>query len=232
MQIESKNLFLSALSAEELKKISPHLETVKLEYRQVLHRSGERYDYVYFPEDSIVSIVNTFEDGSSIEAGMIGKEGIVGISVILSDGVSPRQTTVQQSGAALRIKTEAFKATFNESSELRALALKYVYAFYSQVSQNTACNRYHSLDGRLAKWLLMCHDRSETGELMLTQDFMAQMLGVHRPGVTLAAMALQEKELINYVRGNIKITDKAGLEALTCDCYRIIRASEQQYLRM
>jgi CRP-like cAMP-binding protein len=221
------NKFLNVFFQHNQSSILSALEFVELEDGRVLHEPYEHYQYIYFPESGIVSLVSTFEDGSTVEAGIVGRDGFVGLAAVLSQGVSPRQSVVQMPGAGYRVKTEVFKRAFEEDSRLRAMTLEYVYSFYSQVSQNGACNKCHMLGMRLAKWLLMVHDRADSDVLSLKHDFIAQMLGAQRPTVSVALKALQCKGLIRQGRGAIKVLDRPGLEAEACECYAMLNG---QYL--
>jgi CRP-like cAMP-binding protein len=226
----SRNLFLSALPEAEYNHLKPHLELLEMKLGTVVHEPNEPIRYVYFPENAIVSIVTYLEDGSNIETGLIGHEGIGGIGVILSDQVSPREATIQLAGRCLRMKAQAFKEAFQYGGELNRLALRVVVAFIGQASQNAACTNHHRIENRLARWLLMIHDRVEGDDLRITQEYIAQMLGVHRPSVTESAVKLQEKSLIKYARGRITVLDRDGLENASCECYRIIKDTYDKYL--
>jgi len=226
----SKNLFLAALPAEEFERLKPHLEHVDLKLGDIIHRSDELIRYVYFPEHSVISIVTYLEEGTTIETGIVGREGLAGISVILSDDVSPREATVQVSDGAWRMKAQTFKTEFERGGAINRLALRFVYAFIAQISQNAACSHYHQIEARLARWLLTLQDRVESDELRITQEYISQMLGVQRPTVTNSAIRLQEQGLIRYARGRITILDRQGLENTTCECYQAIKEAYNKYL--
>ena len=226
----SENLFLSSLPEEEYRRLKPHLERLQAELGNVVYRPNEPTQHVYFPENAIISIVTFLEDGSNIETGIVGNEGICGIGVILSDDVSPREATVQLPGSCQRMKAETFKEEFGRGGKVNRLALRYIYAFIAQISQNAACNNHHRIEARLARWLLSLHDRTDGDELRITQEFIAQMLGVHRPSVSENAVKLQERGLIKYVRGRIKILDREGLEQIACECYPTIKEAYERYL--
>jgi CRP-like cAMP-binding protein len=225
-----KNLFLSALPESELKRIEPFLERIDMKLGTVVHEPEAAYSYVYFPETAVISIVTCLEDGSNIETGIIGKEGVAGVTVILSDQASPRESTIQVAGSCLRLKADIFKKEFARNEELSRLSLRFVFAFIAQISQNAACVNKHRIEARLARWLLMLDDRVEGKEIRITQEFIAQMLGAHRPSVTECAIKLQEKGLIQYMRGVIKILDRPGLEKATCECYKVVKDSYGKYL--
>jgi CRP-like cAMP-binding protein len=228
----SRNLFISALPDEEYNRLKPHLEKKEMKLGDVVHNPNEPIRYVYFPENAIVSIVTYLEDGSNIETGLIGNEGIGGIGIILSDDVSPREATIQLEGSCLRMKAQTFKEEFARGGEINRLALRFVFAFIGQASQNAACANHHRIETRLARWLMMIHDRIEGDELKITQEFIAQMLGVHRPSVTESAVKLQERNLIKYARGRITILDRSGLENAACECYCVIKDEYDKYLKI
>jgi CRP-like cAMP-binding protein len=217
------NRILNALSHDEFERLSPHLEYVKLPLGEVLCRSNEPVTHVYFPNSGAVSIVSTFEDGGTVEVGMVGNEGMFGVSVFLGSIATPLEAIVQLEGDGLRMRADVLKKEFKKGGQLQDLLLRYTQAFLTQVAQGAACNRAHEVDGRLAKWLLMSQDRSHSKELGLTHEFISQMLGIRRAGVTVAAGQLKQAGLINYRRGNVTIIDRAGLEAASCECYPIMK---------
>jgi CRP-like cAMP-binding protein len=219
-----KNQLLMALSAEQYQRLAPHLEPIKLPLHQVLYGPGEPVDYVYFPSNAIISLVFTTREGATVEIGIVGREGMVGIAAILGGDSMLNTTVVQISGNALRIKASFLKAEFDRDSALRNLLLRYIQASFTQVSQQAVCNRLHSLEERLSRWLLSIHDCLRQDEFTMTQEYIAEMLGSRRSGVTVAAGTLQKAGIIYYRRGNIKILDRSKLEATSCECYSIIRA--------
>jgi CRP-like cAMP-binding protein len=170
-----------------------------------------------------VSVVSGFEDGTSVEVGMVGNEGMFGVNVFLGSVSTPLEAVVQLPGEGYRLRADVLREEFRRGGALQDMLLRYTQAFITQVAQNAACNRAHHVEGQIAKWLLMCADRSPTQELELTQEFIAAMLGVRRPGVTETAGLLRDKGLINYVRGYITITDREGLEGITCECYQLVK---------
>jgi CRP-like cAMP-binding protein len=226
----SGNLFLSALSEENFKSFKQHLELLEMKLGDIIHKPNEPVRHVYFPEDAIVSIVTYLEDGSNIETGIIGNEGIAGIGIILSDDISPRESVIQVAGKCLKVKAEIFKDFFEQGGEFNRLALRFVYAFIAQISQNAACNNRHRVETRLARWLLSIHDRVEGNEINSTQEFIAQMLGTNRPTVSESASKLQDRGLIKYSRGQIEIIDRKRLEQVSCECYRAIKDAYDKYL--
>ena len=223
------NRLLAALPEAEYQRLIPHLDHVSLSFKQVLHEVGELIEYVYFPHQSIVSALSTMEDGSMVEVGLVGNDGIVGIPAALGDNITATTAMVQVSDSAMRMKASLLKTEFQRGGSFQSLLLRYMQAQYAFVSQNAACNRLHQLDGRLARWLLLVCDRVESKELPLTPEFIGQMLGVRRAGVTEAANTLQKAGLIRYNRGKITILNREGLEAFSCECYEIING---EYTRL
>lgn len=223
------NRLLAALPPEEYQRLLPQLEFVALELGQVLYQIGEPIDYVYFPHRSLVSLVMVLQDGSTAEVGLVSGNGMVGIPVILGSDISFNLAIVQVAESAMRLPADHLKTEFQRGGALQSLLLRYVQALLAQVSQTAACNRLHPLEARLARWMLLVQDAIHSDELQLTQEFIAQMLGVHRSGVTIAAGALQQAGLIHYNRGKITILNREGLEAISCECYRVI---EDEYDRL
>jgi CRP-like cAMP-binding protein len=223
------NRLLAALPDAEYQRLIPHLEHVSLSLKQVLYEVGEPIEYVYFPHQSIVSALSTMEDGSMVEVGLVGNDGIVGIPAALGDNITATTAMVQVPDSAMRMKASLLKSEFQRGGSLQSLLLRYVQAQHAFVSQNAACNRLHYLEGRLARWLLLVCDRVKSNELPLTHEFMSQMLGVRRAGVTEAANMLQQSGLIRYTRGKITILNREELEATSCECYEIIKG---EYARL
>jgi CRP-like cAMP-binding protein len=188
----------------------------------VLFRPEDEIDYAYFPTSCIVSLLTELEDGSGLEVGLVGKEGFVGVSTILG-GTETKVATVQAEGSALKIRVEALRDEFKRGGALQASLLRYLHALMSQISQSAACNVRHPLPSRLARWLLMYHDRLGKDEFSLTHEFVAAMLGVRRPGISETAGVLQRKELIAYRRGRVRILDRKGLEDFACECYPVVK---------
>lgn len=217
------NRILNALTRSEYERLTPYLEHVSLSAEEVLCHSNEPITHVYFPNRGTVSIVSTFEDGGSVEVGMVGNEGMFGVCVFLGTISTPLMAQVQLAGDALRMRAEVLKREFGKGGQLQDLLLRYTQAFITQIAQTAACNRAHEVDGRLAKWLLLCQDRSQSKDLGLTHEFISAMLGVRRAGITTAAGVLKQKGLIDYTRGHITITDREGLEAKSCECYPILK---------
>lgn len=225
------NRLLAALPADEYRRLLPELEQVTMPFQKVLYEPGERIRHVYFPEDSVVSLLAEVADRSTLEVGIVGNEGVAGISVFMGVNASRHRAIVQGAGTAMRLGASLLRKEAERAGPLHLLLRRYVHTLLTQVSQSAACNRFHTVDARLARWLLMTRDRLGTDEFRLTQDFISNMLGVRREGVSKAAGALQKGELINYSRGRIKILDRQGLEATACECYVIIKDGSDGYLR-
>ncbi|HEY9819534.1 MAG TPA: Crp/Fnr family transcriptional regulator [Candidatus Sericytochromatia bacterium] len=223
------NRLLAALPDTEYQRLVPHLERVPLPLKQVLHKRGESIEFVYFPHRAIVSLISTAEDGSKVEVGLVGNEGIVGIPAVLGDNIATTTAMVQREDSGMRMEASVLKTEFGRGGVLQSLLLRYTQALYALASQNAACNRLHLLEERLARWLLLICDRVGSNELQLTQEFISEMLGVRRAGVTDAANRLQQAGLIGYHRGRITILNPQELEAASCSCYGIIKG---QYARL
>ena len=218
-----QNHILASLPVEDYERLSPHLEAVELKHSQILYEAGSKMDYVYFPSNSMVSLISQLSDGSSVEIGVTGYEGMVGIYAVLGVDRTPHEALVQIPDGAMRVKTSVVVDEFKRGGALHDLLLRYLQMLLLQTSQIAACNRLHTIGERLARWLLMSHDRCVCDDLPFTHDFIAIMLGIRRAGVTEAAIILQTEEFIRYRRGHITILDRAGMEDYTCECYRIVR---------
>lgn len=214
------NSVLQALPPPENQRLLAHSEHVNLTYGDVLCEPGKYIRHVYFPNNGSISLLTPVDGHASMEVGLVGREGMAGMGLFLGSRISPVRMLVQGSGSATRMSTTSFRQEIKRNPALQRALSHYLYAFMAQVAQTAACNRHHLLGKRLARWLLMTHDRAQSNEFHLTQEFLAHMLGVRRVGVTEAARLLQEKELINYRRGNIIILDRSGLELASCRCYR------------
>jgi CRP-like cAMP-binding protein len=220
---QTSNRILNALTRSEFENLSPHLDPVNLSSGEILCRPDQSVTHVYFPSRGTVSLVSTFEDGSMVEVGMVGNEGMFGVCVFLGSVTTPLLAQVQLPGEGLRMRADVLRREFRKGGQLQDMLLRYTQAFITQIAQTAACNRAHPLDGRLAKWLLMCADRAQSKELALTHEFISTMLGTRRPGVTEAATQLKGAGLISYRRGHITITDREGLERLSCECYPLVK---------
>ena len=218
-----KNVILAALPRKEYQRLLPDLELISLPLDVVLYKSGETIEYIYFPETGVVSLVTSMTDGATIEVGLIGRDGMVGIPVLLGDDIAFEESIVQIAGSALRMKSDVFKKglKLNHSPLLTELLL-YTRTLMKQVAQTAACNSQHMVEERLARWLLMCHDRMESDELPLKQEFISSMLGTRRASVGDAASGLQEEGVIRYSRGKISILKRKRLEELACECYQAV----------
>lgn len=214
-----ENRLLAALPGEEKGRLLPDLERVSLNVRGILYDLDDPIRYVYFPNSGVISILTVVDDGLTIEAGTVGREGVVGIPVFLGIDTSINRAVVQVAGEAMRMKAEAFKEAARRSGLFHDLLQLYTYALLTQISLSVACNRFHGVEKRLARWLLMMNDRAGVDEFQLTQEFIARMLGARRPHVTTAARNLQNGGLIRNGRGKIAILNRQGLERVSCDCY-------------
>jgi CRP-like cAMP-binding protein len=219
-----QNHILASLPPEEYDRLAPHLEPVELPLGKIIQEAGGQITHVYFPERSMVSLVSHTPEGDSVEVGIVGFEGMVSISAILGVDKSPHEMLVQINDGAMRLPVGALLDEFKRAGVLHDKLLRYTQALLLQTSQVAVCNAKHSLSERLARWLLMSHDRCVCDDLPFTHEFLSLMLGVRRAGVTEAAIILQTEELIRYKRGHIKIIDRQGLEEHTCDCYQIVKA--------
>ncbi len=219
----SQNRLLAALPAEERGRLIPHLELVPMPLGDVLYESGNELRHVYFPTTAIVSLLYVMLDGASAEIAVVGNEGIIGVALFMGGETMPNRAVVQSAGQAYRLKGQLLKHEFNRSGELQHLLLRYTQALLTQMAQTAVCNRHHSLDQQLCRWLLLSLDRLPSNELVMTQELIANMLGVRREGVTEAAGNLQMAGLIRYHRGRITVLDRAGLEARTCECYAVVK---------
>lgn len=218
-----QNRLLSCLPRDAQLRLLPRLEKVPLTVRQVLYEQGAPLAYVWLPLSGVTSLILSMNDGVSVEVGTIGNEGLVGVPAFLGAERSPLRTVCQVAGQALRMRVDAFHRTLVEQPLFHEVVRRYAQALFNQVTQTTACNQLHSVHERMCRWLLMTHDRVGAEEFYLTQEFLAQMLGVRRPSVTVAAGLLQKSGLIRYQRGRIRIVDRAGLEKGACECYETAR---------
>ena len=217
------NKLLAALSVEEYKHILPYLEPTSFSSGESIYESSKRLNYAYFPITSVISLVYNMKDGASAEMGMVGNEGLIGIALFTGGETSPNRAVVQHAGGAIRMKASAFLEEFRRGGSFQRLLLRYIQAMLTQVSQKAVCNGLHSIEQRLACWLLMTHDRVGSEKLQVTQEFVSNLLGVRREGVSLTTGSLRNKGAIVCNRGFITILDRVGLEAAACECYRVIK---------
>lgn len=224
------NQLLAALPEAEWLRWLPQLEPVTLALGQVLYESGAKMTYVYFPTSAIVSLLHVLENGASAEIAVVGFEGVVGISIFMGGGSTPSRAVVQSAGMGFRLRSDAIKQEFDRAGPVMHLMLRYTQALITQMAQTAVCNRHHSLDQQLCRWLLLSLDRLQSNELVMTQELIANMLGVRREGVTEAALKLQKACLIRYARGHISVLDRPGLEQRTCECYAVVRKEYDRLL--
>ncbi|MDM9585165.1 Crp/Fnr family transcriptional regulator [Nostoc sp. GT001] len=217
------NRLLTALPASDYQRLFPHLKLVSLSTRQVIYEPGEPIAHVYFPQYAVVSLVSSIKDGSMMEVGIVSNEGMIGIPVILGGNTTTTKAFVQVSGTAMQMDADVLKTEFNQGGAIQNLLLRYVQAAYTELVQGCACNRFHTVEQRLARWLLTVSDRLQLEDFPLTQEFIAQMLGVRRSGVTVAANTLSKTGMIRYQRGHISILNREDLSATSCECYGVIR---------
>lgn len=218
-----QNHLLAALPADEYARLFPHLELVPMPLGDVLYEPGIQMRHVYFPTTSIVSLLCVMDDGASAEIAVVGNEGIVGVSLFMGGETTPSRAVVQSAGHAYRLQGQLLKDEFYLAGPMQRLLLRYTQALLTQMAQTAVCNRHHSLDQQLCRWLLLSLDRLRSNELVITQELIASMLGVRREGVTEAAGHLQKAELIRYRRGHITVLDRAGLEHRACECYAVVK---------
>ncbi len=228
--IKNQNSLLSAMPTPEFERWAPHLEWADLKLGQVLQESGKLMSHVYFPTTSIISLLCVLEDGSSTEISVIGREGVLNITQIMSGHATLCRAVVQSAGAALRLRAYEIQQDFNNSNEVMHLMLRYTEALMAQMTQTAVCNRHHTLDQQLCRWLLLSLDRLRSNDLRMTQELIANMLGVRREGVTSAALKLQHSGLISYSRGLIHVLDRPGLEARSCECYAVVKKEYDRLL--
>jgi CRP-like cAMP-binding protein len=217
------NWILSTIPENEYERLRPHLTHIPLPQGQVLFTPDSPIDYAYFPNNGMVSLVSITEDGETVEVGMVSEEGMVGVLIILGGDTSPYQAEVQVEGDAMKLRIDVLKAEFARGGMLQTLLLRYIYTLIAQISQSAVCNRFHTVGERLCRWLLMTHDCVKSNQFNITQEYLAQMMGSHRPNVTVAARALQQIGLIEYKRGQMTIIDQRGLQSAACECYAIVK---------
>src|SRR6204780_4859074 len=229
-QHPKQNHLLSVLPDAEWLRIEPHLVPVEMPLGQVVYESGDRLDHVYFPTTAIVSLLSVMEDGASAEIAIAGNEGLIGIAVFMGGETTPSRAVVQSAGHAYRLDAHLLKEEFHRAGPVQRLLLRYTQALITQMAQTAVCNRHHSIDQQLCRWLLLSIDRLPSNELRMTQELIASMLGVRRSGVTDAAGKLQKLGIIKYARGNITVLDRARLEGLSCECYGVVKKESDRLL--
>jgi CRP-like cAMP-binding protein len=227
-----KNQLLASLPNAELQRWLPQLEAVVMPLGQVLYESGTTLSHIYFPTTAIVSLLYVMENGASAEIAVVGNEGLVGVSLFMGGESTPSRAVVQSAGSGYRLKAQLMKTEFNRAGPVLHLLLRYTQALITQMAQTAACNRHHSLDQQLCRWLLLSLDRLQDNELVMTQELIANMLGVRREGVTDGALKLQHEGLIRYARGRITVLDRPGLEKRTCECYAVVKKEYDRLLSM
>ena len=224
------NRILAALPHEEFERLRPKLREINFRIGETVYLPEQKMDYAYFVNRGIVSWLATVESGNTVEAGVIGPEGLAGVALVLGASSTPNQGLAQSEVQASRIDPKDLIAEFRQNGRLSEMLLRFVQSMFTQVAQTAACNRLHTLDQRLARWLLMTHDRSGDSKLPLTQEFLSRMLGVRRAGVSVAANSLRQQGVIDYHRGDIVIIDRPGVEGLSCECYKIVKQEYDDYL--
>lgn len=217
------NELLAALPKKDYQALQRHLEEIPLVFEEILYQPNVLISDVYFPNSGIVSLLAAVNGRATLEVGLVGKEGILGLAVFMGVSNSHNRAVVQGVGSAMKMKATTFRKQCNDGGVLPRLLRRYSHSLMTQITQSAVCNQFHSVDARLARWLLMTHDRMGTDEFQLTQDFLSNMLGVRREGVSRAAGDLQKRNLIEYSRGRLKVLDRAGLEATSCGCYEVIK---------
>lgn len=228
--VPQQNHLLAALSADVRNRVFPHLELVSLPLGKVLYESGDTLRYVYFPTNAIVSLLYVMESGASAEISVVGNDGLIGIALFMGGESTPSRGIVQSAGYAYRLLGQRLKDEFNRHGELLLLMLRYTQALITQMAQTAVCNRHHTIDQQLCRWLLLSIDRLSGNQLVMTQELIANMLGVRREGVTEAAGKLQKLGVIEYSRGHIKVLDRSRLEELSCECYAVVKKETDRLL--
>jgi CRP-like cAMP-binding protein len=224
------NDLLAALPPEDLRRLLPDLELTPLPLGMAVYESGGRLDYVYLPIDSIVSLLYVMKDGASAEIAVVGHEGLVGIALFMGGETTPSRAVVQSAGFGYRLRAPLLKEEFNRAGPVLRLLLRYTQALITQMTQTAVCNRHHSIEQQLCRWLLLSLDRLSSSSLTMTQELIANMLGVRREGVTVAARNLQRAGLIRYSRGRIDVLDRPGLEKTVCECYAVVKTEFERLL--
>lgn len=225
-----KNHLLAALPKPEFVRLEPHLESVPLPLGKVIYEAGDKMTHVYFPTTAIISMLYIMENGGTAEIGIAGNNGLIGSALFMGSESTSSRAVVQSTGNGVRIKAKPLQTEFDRGGLFQKLLLRYTQTLMTQISQTAVCNRLHTVNQQLCRWLLINHDQLETNKLIMTQELIANMLGVRREGVTIAAKKLQEQGLIKYVRGTITMLDREGLEAAACECYQIVMDEYERLL--
>jgi CRP-like cAMP-binding protein len=225
------NALLAGISPQERSRLFPHLQLVAMPLGRVLYEAGDVLRYVYFPLDCIVSLLYVMENGDSAEIAIVGNEGLIGIALFMGGETTPSRAIVQSAGYAYRLESQRFKEEFGRHGTMQGLLLRYTQALITQMSQTAVCNRHHTVNQQLCRWLLLSLDRLSSNVLVMTQELIADMLGVRREGVTDAAGKLQKLRVIQYARGEITVLDRAKLEQLSCECYAVVKTETDRLLR-
>lgn len=224
------NRLLAALDKVEFERLQPNLELVSLSLGQVIYESGTRMTHVYFPTDCIISLLYLMENGTTAEIGVTGYEGVVGIALFMGGQTTPNRAVVQSAGNAYKMSAKVLQAEFIKGGKFQQSLLRYTQALITQISQTAVCNRLHSVEQQLCRWLLLSYDRLHSNKLVMTHNLIANMLGVRREGITLAAKHLQKQGVISYARGTITLLDRPKLEATVCECYRVVKSEYDRLL--
>ncbi len=230
LQLAKKNHLLAALPAEEFDRITKFLEPVTLKLGKVMHESGDKMSYVYFPTTAIMSLLYIMENGATAEIGIVGNDGILGVELFMGGETTTNRAIVQSAGEAFKMDTKSMKAEFTLGGMFQKMLLRYTQALIAQISQTAVCNRLHSVDQQLCRWLLLSHDRLDSDKLVMTHDLISNMLGVRREGVTLAAQKLATRGIIKNIRGSITVLNRIGLEDAVCECYNVVNAEYKRLL--
>lgn len=225
-----KNYLLAALPEDEFVRVLSKLESLSFELGKVLYESGDRMGHVYFPTTAIVSLLYVMENGATAEIGVVGNDGIVGVALFMGGDTTPNRAIVQSAGVGFKMKAMDLKIEFALGGMFQKMLLRYTQALMTQISQTAVCNRLHSVEEQLCRWLLLSHDRLKSDKLVMTHDLISNMLGVRREGITLAAQKLAAKKLITNVRGTITVTDRQGLESAVCECYEVVSVEYNRLL--
>ena len=224
-----KNFLLAALHDDDFEAVKSKLEPVSFKLGEVLYESGERMDFVYFPTTAIISLLYIMENGATAEIGVVGNDGVVGVSLFMGGDTTTSRAIIQSAGGAVRMRAGDLKTEFARGGRFQELLLRYTQALMTQISQTAVCNRLHSIEQQLCRWLLLSHDRLDSDKLVMTHDLISNMLGVRREGITLAAQKLAAKKLITNKRGTMTVIDRKGLETAVCECYKVVN---EEYNRL